>query len=163
MHGNDGRSLCRERLMYMVVPLLLALALFMPWTGPADPGNRMAAANSADGLAQQALIYHQAAVAYVRANPNTSGTVTPAGLPAGWTTTAIASCANAKIVVTYVSVPTTISKPAVAAAMGRLWGGFPVVGQSMTSTLTNPYSGLALPFPCVVPDYSPVIYSQAGG
>ena len=149
--------------MYLVIPLLLALALFMPWTGPADPGNRMAAANAADGLAEQALIYHQAAVAYVLANPATSGTVTPAGLPASWTTTAVKACANAKIVVTYVTVPTTISKPAVASAVGRLWGGFPIVGQSTSNTVTNPYTGLGLPLPCVVPDRTPVISSQAGG
>jgi hypothetical protein len=149
--------------MYLVIPLLLALALLMPWAGPADPGNRMAAANAADGLAEQALIYHQAAVAYVRANPTINGAVTPAGLPAGWATSAIASCANAKIVVTFVAVPATISKPGVAAAMGRLWGGFPVTGQSKSNTLTNPYTGLGLSLPCVVPDYSPVILSQGGG
>ena len=149
--------------MYMALPLLLAFALFMPWTGPADPGDRMMAANAAVGLAAQALIYHQAALAYVLANPTASGIVTPAALAAGWTPTGIASCAGAKIVVTYVSAPTTISKPAVAAAMGRLWGGFPVVGQSLSGALTNPYTGLALPLPCAVPDYTPVIYSQAGG
>ncbi len=149
--------------MYMALPLLLAVALFMPWTGSADPGDRMMAANAADGLAARALIYHQAALAYVLANPTVSGTVAPGALPAGWSASGIASCVGAKIVVTYVSTPTTISKPAVAAAMGRLWGGFPVVGQSMSSALTNPYTGIALPLPCTVPDYTPVIYSQAGG
>ena len=124
--------------MVWVVPLLLAVALLMPWTGPADPGNRMSTANAADGLAEQALIYHQTAIAFVLANPTTSGAVTPARLPTGWATNAISSCANAEIVVTSVSVPNTISKPAVAAAMGRVWGGFPIVGQSISSTITNP-------------------------
>jgi hypothetical protein len=149
--------------MYVVLPLLLALALFMPWTGPADPGNRMASANAADGLASQALIYHQAALATVLANPATSGTVTPAGLPSGWTSTTMTSCASGGIVATYVTVPTTISKPAVAAAIGRLWGGFPIAGQSLSNTVTSPYTGLGLPIPCAVPDNAPVIYSQAGG
>jgi hypothetical protein len=149
--------------MYQVASLLLALALLMPWTGPADPGNRMAAANAADGLAEQALIYHQAALAYVLANPGATGAVHPTGLPAGWTTTTIASCASAQIVMTYVSVPTTISKPAVAAAMSRLWGGYPVAGQALSDSLTNPFSGAAISLPCAVPDYAPVIYSQAGG
>jgi len=149
--------------MYQVIPLLLAVALLMPWTGPADPGNRMAAANAADGLAEQVLIYHQAAVATVLADPGASGAVKPGGLPSGWATTAIASCAGSGMVATYVTVPTTISKPAVAAAMGRLWGGFPVVGQSASNTLTNPYTGAPLTIPCAVPDQTPVIYSQAGG
>ncbi len=149
--------------MYQLIPLLLAIALFLPWVGPADPGNRIAAANAADGLAEQALIYHQASVAYVLAHPGANGLVSPAGLPSGWITTAIASCANARAVATYVTVPTTISKPAVAAAMGRLWGGFPVVGQSASSTLDNPYTGVSLVLPCAVPNQTPVIYSQAGG
>jgi hypothetical protein len=149
--------------MYMVLSLLLAVALLMPWTGPADPGNRMAAANAADGLAQQALIYHQAAVAYVLAHPSAIGPVTPAGLPSRWTTTSIASCAGGRIVATYIAVPTTISKPAVAAGLSRLWGGFPIAGQSHSNTVTNPYTSLALAIPCAVPDETPVIYSQAGG
>jgi hypothetical protein len=149
--------------MYVVLPLLLAVALFMPWTGPADPGNRMVAANAADGLAEQVLIYHQAALAAVLANPAMSGTVTAAGLPSGWTATGIASCASGRIVATYVAVPTMLSKPAVAAAMGRLWGGFPIAGQSLSNTVTSPYSGLTLAMPCAVPDETPVIYSQAGG
>jgi len=149
--------------MYMVLPLLLAVALFMPWTGPADPRDRMEAANAADGLAEQVLIYHQAAVATVLANPATNGTVTPAGLPSGWTPTGVASCASGRIVATYVTIASTISKPAVAAALGRLWGGFPIAGQSLSNTVTNPYTGLALAIPCAVPDDTPVIYSQAGG
>jgi len=149
--------------MYLVIPLLLAVALFLPWIGPADPENRIAAANAADGLAEQALIYHQAAIAYVLANPGTNGLVNPGNLPLGWTTTEIASCANAKGVATFVTVPTTLSKPAVAAAMGKLWGGFPIVGQSASSSLTSPYTGLPLALPCAVPDQSPVIYTQAGG
>jgi hypothetical protein len=149
--------------MDQIIPLLLAVALLMPWTGPADPGGRIAAANAADGLAEQALLYHQAALAYVVANPGANGQVTPDTLPAGWSFSTIQSCARARIVVTSITVPSTISKPAVAAALSWLWGGFPVVGQSSSGTLTNPYTGAVLALPCVVPDHTPVIYSQAGG
>lgn len=149
--------------MYQVIPLLLAFAMLMPWTGPADPGNRMAAANAADGLAEQALIYHQAAVAYVIANPGASGVVSPSSLPPGWSTTGVASCAKSQIVATYVTVPTTVSGAALAAAMGRLWGGYPLVGQAASKALANPYTGLPLSLPCVVPDETPVIVNQAGG
>ena len=148
--------------MYQIVPLLLAFAMLIPWTGPADPGDRIAAANAADGLAEQALIYHQAAVAYVMAHPATSGAV-PVALPSGWTTTAVLACAKAQMVATYVTVPSTVSKPAVAAAMGRLWGGYPLAGLSLTNTLTNPMSGLALSLPCAISDQTPVLVSQAGG
>jgi hypothetical protein len=163
MHRHHGRPFRGERLMYQVIPLLLAFAMLMPWTGPADPGNRIAAANAADGLAEQALVYHQAALAYVVANPSANGVVRPGALPSGWTTTAIASCAKSGVVATYVTVPTTVSKPAVAAAMGKLWGGFPVVGQSASNALINPYTGTPLTMPCAIPDQTPVIYSQAGG
>jgi hypothetical protein len=149
--------------MYQLAPLLLTLALLMPWTAPADPGNRIAAANAADGLAEQALIYHQAALAYVLAHPGVSGSVGPPVLPSAWTATAIAACADAQGVATYVVVPMTLSKPAVAAAMGRLWGGFPLVGQASSNKLVNPYNGLSLALPCLLPDQTPVIYSQTGG
>jgi hypothetical protein len=148
--------------MYQLVPLLLAFAMLMPWTGPADPGNRMAAANAADGLAQQALIYHQAAIAYVRANPGTVGAVIPPALRNGWMASGIASCAKARIVLTYVTPPSTVSKPAVAIAMARLWGGYPVAGQTYGNALTNPLTRASLSLPCVVPDQTPAIVSQAG-
>jgi hypothetical protein len=148
--------------MYQIVPLLLAFAMLMPWNGPADPGNRMAAANAADGLAEQALIYHQAALAYVMANPSVSGAV-PVALPAGWTTTGISACATAKVVATYVAVPSTISKPAVAAGMARLWGGYPVAGQIAAGAVINPFSGAGLTLPCASVNQTPVIVSQAGG
>ena len=95
--------------MYQLIPLLLALAMLMPWTGPSDPGNRMAAANAADGLAEQALIYHQAAVAYVLANPGANGVLTSLTLPAGWSPSGIAACASGQAVATYVTVPSTVS------------------------------------------------------
>ncbi len=148
--------------MYQIIPLLLAVALLMPWTGPADPGNRIAAANAADGLAAQALIYHQAAVAYLRANPGAVGAVTPSSLPSGWSASGMAACAGSGMVATSVAVPTTLSKPAVAAAMGRLWGGYPIVGQSAANALIDPYTGAALTLPCAVPDRTPVILSQVG-
>ena len=148
--------------MYQIIPLLLAFAMLMPWTGPADPGNRMAAANAADGLAEQALIYHQAAVAYVFAHPTTSGAV-PVALPAGWTTAGVSACVKAQVVATYVTVPSTVSRPAVAAAMARLWGGYSLAGLSLTSTLSNPMSGTALSLPCTIADQTPVLVSQAGG
>jgi hypothetical protein len=149
--------------MYQVVPLLLALAMLMPWTGPADPGNRMAAANAADGLAEQALIYHQAAIAYVLANPGANGVVAGVALPVGWSASGIAACARGQIVATYITVPSTVSKPAVAAAMARLWGGYPVAGQTAASSLVNPFTGTSLLLPCAVPDQTPAIASQAGG
>jgi hypothetical protein len=149
--------------MYQVIPLLLAFAMLMPWTGPADPGNRIAAANAADGLAEQALIYHQAAVAFVLANPGASGVVPPSSLPPGWSTTEIASCVKSQIVATYVTVPTTVSAAAVAGAMGRLWGTYPIVGQAASQSMTNAYTGTALALPCSVPDQAPTIVSQAGG
>jgi hypothetical protein len=149
--------------MYQVVPLLLALALLIAWTGPADPGNRMAAANAADGLAEQALIYHQAAVAYVLANPGVSGVLTGLALPPVWSASGITACARGQVVATYVTVPSTVSKPAVAAAMARLWGGYPLVGQTAASTLTNSFTGVSLALPCPVPDQTPAIVSQAGG
>jgi hypothetical protein len=148
--------------MYQVVPFLLALAMLIPWSGPADPGSRIAAANAADGLAEQALIYHQAAVAYVLAHPGVSGTV-PVVLPAGWEMAGIAACAKARSVATYVTVPPTVSKPAVAAAMARLWGGYPLAGQSLADMLRNPMAGTSLPLPCRTPDQTPVLISQAGG
>ena len=148
--------------MYQVVPLLIALAMLMPWTGPADPGNRMAAANAADGLAQQALIYHQAAIAYVLANPGANGVVTGLTLPAGWSAPGIVACARGEIVATYVTASSTVSKPAVAAAMSRLWGGYPLAGQTAGGALTNPFTGLSLSLPCAAPDQTPAIVSQAG-
>jgi hypothetical protein len=149
--------------MYQMIPLLLALALLMPWVGPSDPGNRVAAANAADGLAEQALVFHQGALAYVQANPGANGAVTPAALPAQWTIPAVASCTNSGIVATYLAVPLTVSKPAVAEAMGRLWGGFPLVGQALANRLTNPFTGASIALPCAVADGTPVIVSQAGG
>ncbi len=149
--------------MYQVIPLLFALAMLMPWTGPPDPGNRMAAANAADGLAEQALVYHQAAIAYVLANPGAGGVVTGLTLPAAWSASGIVACASGQIVATYVTVPSTVSKPAVAAAMARLWGGYPVAGQTAASSLTNPFTGASLSLPCAVPDQTPAIISQAGG
>ncbi len=148
--------------MYQLVPLLLALAMLMPWTGPADPGNRMAAANAADGLATQMLIYHQAAVAYVLANPGDNGSVAPT-LPAGWTASGIASCVKARTVATFATVPSTVSKPAVAAALGRLWGGYPLAGQVAGNALTNPVTGASLSMPCAIVNQTPAIASQAGG
>jgi hypothetical protein len=159
-HGNPIRG---ERLMYQLIPLLLALAFLMPWVGPADPGDRMAAANAADGLAEQGLIFHQGVLAYVRANPGANGEVVPVALPTRWTTLAAAACAKSGMVMTYLAVPVTVSKPAVAEAMGRLWGGFPLVGQAHANKLTNPFTGLSMTLPCAVDDYSPVIVSQAGG
>ena len=148
--------------MYQVVPLLLALALLMPWTGPADPGNRIAAANAADGLAEQALIYHQAALAYVAANPAVSGVLTLGALPQ-WTTGSVASCAKSGAVATYVAVPASVSVPAIAAAIGHLWGGYPLVGQSVSNKLTNAFTGASIALPCAIPDYTPVVVSQVGG
>jgi hypothetical protein len=148
--------------MYQVIPLLLALALLIPWTGPSDPGNRIAVANAADGLAEQALIYHQAALAYVAANPTTDGAVMPGTLPDRWSAATVASCASSGAVATYVTVPTTISSSAVAAAMGRLWAGYPLVGQALANKLTNPFTGTSIALPCSVPNYTPVMLSQVG-
>jgi hypothetical protein len=149
--------------MYQLIPLILALALLIPWTGPADPGGRIAAANAADGLAEQALILHQTAIAYVAAHPGANGLIDSGALPAGWSAQTIVSCAAARAVATYVAVPPQLSKPAVAAALARLWGGFPLVGLARTDTVTNPYTGSQLALPCPIPDQSPVICSQAGG
>jgi hypothetical protein len=149
--------------MYQIVPLLLAFAMLVPWTGPADPGNRMTASNAADGLAEQALIYHQAAIAYVLANPGASGVVTGLMLPAGWSASGLSAYAIGRIVATTVTVPSTVSKPAVAAAMAKLWGGYPVAGQTAGNALVNPITGASLPLPCAVPDHTPAIVSQAGG
>jgi hypothetical protein len=149
--------------MYQLIPLLLAVALLMPWLGPADPGNRIAAANAADGLAEQALIYHQAAIRYVLANPSASGVIHPTDLPSGWSIEGIVSCAHAHIVATYVTIPTDLPSPAIAAAMSRLWGRYPIVGQTASSTLINPFTGLAVPLPCPVPEQTPAILSQVGG
>jgi hypothetical protein len=148
--------------MYQLIAPLLAFAMLMPWTGPADPGNRMAAANAADGLAEQTLIYHQAAIAYVQAHPDASGIV-PVSLPNGWTAFGIAACAQGQVVVTYATVPSTISKPALSAAMGRLWGAYALAGQALGNAMTNPMTGLSLSLPCAVPDQTPVLVSQAGG
>lgn len=148
--------------MYQVVPLLLAFAILVPWTGPADPGNRIAAANAADGLAELALVYHQAAMAYVLAHPGATGGL-PVVLPAGWTTTSVSACTKARVVATYVAVPSTVSRPAVAAAMARLWGGYPLAGLSLAGTLTNPMTGAAQLLPCAIADQTPVLVSQAGG
>ncbi len=150
-------------MMYQIGPLLLILAMLMPWTGPSDPGNRVAAENAADGLAEDALIYHQAAIAYVLANPGASGILTGLTLPAGWSTSGIAACAHGRVVATYVTVQPTVSKPSVAAAMARLWGGYPLTGQSVGSALINAFTGASLPLPCTIPDRSPAIASQAGG
>ena len=148
--------------MYQIVPLLLALAMLMPWTGPADPGGRIAAANAADGMAEQMLIYQQAAIAYVMANPSASG-VLPISLPPGWAVAGIAACAKAQTIATYATVPTTVSKSGVAAAVGRLWGGYPLAGQSLANAVANPITGLRLSLPCAVPDGTPILVSQAGG
>jgi hypothetical protein len=148
--------------MYQVVPALLVLAMLMPWTSPADPGDRIAAANAADGLAEQVLIYHQAAVAYVIANPGASGVVTPA-LPAGWSISGVGSCATTRIVATYVIVPSTVSKPALAAAIARLWGGYPLAGQVAGNALTSPFTGAVIAIPCTIAGQTPAIVSQAGG
>lgn len=148
--------------MYQLVPLLLVVAMLMPWTSPADPGNRIAASNAADGLAEQALVYHQGAVAFVLAHPTFIGPV-PVTLPAGWTANAVTACAKARVVATYVTVPSTISRPAVAAAMARLWGGYPLAGQALADKVTEPMSGSSLLLPCVIADQAPVLLSQAGG
>jgi hypothetical protein len=150
-------------MMYQVAPLLLALALLMPWTGPADPGNRIAAANAADGLAEQALIYHQAALAYVAQNPGATGAISPGSLPSAWTVAIVAACIKSGGVATYVAVPTTVSSSAVASAMGRMWGGYPLVGQAQSNKLTNPFTGASTALPCAVPNGAPVVFSQAGG
>jgi len=149
--------------MYQLVPLLLMISLLAPWSAPADPGARIAAANAADGVAEQGLIYHQAALALAAASPGMNGTVTVGMLPDRWTAVSVASCAKANIVATYVTVPSTVSSPAVAAAMGRLWGGYPLVGQAIGNKLTNPFSGVAMALPCAIPNQTPVIVSQAGG
>jgi hypothetical protein len=149
--------------MYQVIPLLLALAMLIPWTGPADPGNQIAAGNAADGVAEQVLVYHQAALAYVSANPIASGTIDPGTLPDHWTASAVASCVKSGMVATYVAVPSTVSGPAVAAGMGRRWGGYPLVGQAISNKLTNPFTGAAIALPCAVPDDTPVVLSQVGG
>lgn len=148
--------------MYQLAPFLLILAMLVPWTGPADPGNRMAAANAADGLAEQVLIYHQAAIAYVLANPGASGVVTPT-LPAGWSMAGIASCAKAQVVATYVTAPSTVSKPAVAAAISRLWGGYPLAGQVAGNAMTNPFTAASTATPCAMANQTPAVVSQAGG
>lgn len=149
--------------MYQLVPLLLTIALLLPWVGPADPGGRVAAANAADGLAEQGLIYHQAALAAAAASPGMIGPVTVGALPDHWSTASAASCAKANVVATYVSVPSTVSGPAVASAMGRLWGGYPLVGQALGNKVINPFTGSALTLPCAIPNQTPVIVSQVGG
>lgn len=149
--------------MYQLVPLLLTIALLLPWVGPADPGGRVAAANAADGLAQQVLIYHQVALAAATASPGMIGPVTVGALPDHWGAASAASCAKGNVVVTYVSVPSTVSAPAVASAMGRLWGGYPLVGQALGNKLINPFTGTALTLPCAIPNQTPVIVSQVGG
>jgi hypothetical protein len=149
--------------MYQVVPLLLVLAMLLPWTGPSDPGNRIGAENAADGLAEDALIYHQAAIAYVLANPGATGILAGLALPAGWSSSGVAACARGRMVATYVTVPPTVSKPAFAAAMARLWGGYPLTGQSAGGAVISPLTGASVALPCFVPDQSPAIVSQAGG
>lgn len=149
--------------MYQVIPLLLVLAVLVPWTGAADPGNRMMAANAAAGLAEEALVYHQAAVAYVKRNPGASGVLTGLAVPAGWSASGLVACAQARIVATYVQVPSTVSKPAVAAAMARLWGGYPLAGQATGNAMTNSFTSAPLALPCAVPGQSPAIVSRAGG
>jgi hypothetical protein len=89
--------------------------------------------------------------------------VTVGVLPDYWSVASAASCAKANVVATYVTVPTTVSGSAVAAAMGRLWGGYPLVGQAIANKLTNPFTGSALALPCAIPNQTPVIVSQAGG
>jgi hypothetical protein len=149
--------------MYQLVPLLLAVALLIPWTGTADPGGRMAAANAADGLAEQALIYHQAAIAYVLAHPDATGVLAGLAVPARWSVFGIEACVQGRTLATAVTVPATVSAPAVAAAMGRLWGGYPLAGQASSGSLINPFTAASLPLPCPVPDRTPVIVSRAGG
>jgi hypothetical protein len=149
--------------MYQLVPLLLMIALWLPWVGPADPGGRVAAANAADGLAEQGLIYHQAALALAVASPGMTGTVTVGTLPDRWSAVSAVSCAKTNVVATYVTVPSTVSGSAVAAAMGRLWGGYPLVGQAIGNKLINPFTGTALTLPCAIPNQTPVIVSQVGG
>jgi hypothetical protein len=150
-------------MMYSLVPLLLMVAMIMPWLGPSDPGDRIAAAAAADGLAEQGLIYHQAALAVAMANPGMTGAVTVGVLPDRWSATSVASCAKANLVATYMTVPGTVSAPAVAEAMARLWGGYPLVGQSVGNKLTNPFTGAELALPCAIPNQTPVIVSQVGG
>jgi hypothetical protein len=149
--------------MYQLVPLLLMIALLLPWVGPADPGGRVAAANAADGLAEQGLIYHQAALAAAAASPGMTGPVLVGALPDHWSAVSAAACAKANVVATYVTVPSTVSGPAVAAAMARLWGGYPLVGQAIGNKLTNPFTGVALALPCAIANQTPVIVSQMGG
>ena len=149
--------------MYQLIPRLRMVAVLLPWVGPADPGDRIAAANAAEGLAEQGLIYHQAALSAAAANSGMSGVVTVGGLPDQWISGSAASCAKANVVATYVAVPETISGPAVAEAMGRLWGGYPLVGQAIGNAITNPFTGATLVLPCAIPDGSPVAVSQLGG
>ena len=52
---------------------------------------------------------------------------------------------------------------AVAAALARLWGGYPIAGQTASGLLVSPYTGVSLALPCPLPDQTPVIYSQIGG
>jgi len=147
--------------LYVVIPMLIALALMLSASAPSDPGGRIAAANRADGLAAIALEFHQAAVAYIRANPATAGALPALTLPTGWTASGLAACASSKVVATYVTVPPEISAPAVASSMSRQWGGWPLVGQASGNTLVSPY-GASVTLPCPVPNGAPVIVSQAG-
>ena len=141
--------------------MLVALALMLAASAPSDPGGRIAAANRADGLAALALEFHQAATAYVRANPSTAGALPTLALPTGWAASGLAACASARVVATYVTVPPAISAPAVASSMSRQWGGWPLVGQASGNALVSPY-GSSLTLPCPVPNGAPVIISQAG-
>src|ERR1700761_2760215 len=149
--------------MYQAIPLLFLVAVLMPWMGPADPGSRIAAANAADGLAQQVLIYHQAALAAVRASPGLNAEVPVGTLPDRWTAADVVACVKAGLVATYVAVPSTMSAPAVATAIGRLWGGYALVGQASAGAIFNPMTGETLALPCAVPSQAPVIVSQVGG
>jgi hypothetical protein len=92
-----------------------------------------------------------------------SGVVTVGVLRDNWNSGAVASCAKANVVATYVTVPAAISRPAVAEAMGRLWGGYPLVGQAIGNALTNPFTGAMLLLPCAIPDGTPVVVSEIGG
>lgn len=147
--------------MYAAIAVLIALAFMLSASAPSDPGDRIAAANRADGLAALALVYHQAAVAYVRANPSTAGALPALALPTGWTATGVAACAASQVVATYVTVPATISAPAVAESMSRQWGGWPLVGQAAANGLVSPY-GAPITLPCNIPNGTPVIISEAG-
>ena len=150
--------------MYQLVPLLLTIALLLPWVGPADPGDRIAAANAADGLAEQTLIYHQAALAAVAASPGMTGPVTVGALPDHWSAVSgrilrQGQCRRDLRIRAEHRVRTG-GRLGDGAPLGRLSAGRP---GCIGNKLVNPFTGTALTLPCAIPNQTPVIVSQVGG